>query len=49
MVWDKQISEDFSLAMAELAWTSFDKLQKILKCQRLKTGKYTNTKADTAL
>ena len=25
IVWDKQISEDFSLAMAELAWTSFDK------------------------
>jgi len=29
LVWDKKISEDFSLAMCELAWTSFDKLAKI--------------------
>lgn len=28
IVWDKLISEDFSLAMVELAWTSFDKLAK---------------------
>jgi len=28
IVWDKIISDDFSLAMAELAWTSFDKLAK---------------------
>jgi site-specific DNA-methyltransferase (adenine-specific) len=33
IVWDKIISEDFSLAMAELAWTSFDKLAKIYKLQ----------------
>jgi site-specific DNA-methyltransferase (adenine-specific) len=31
VVWDKIISEDFSLAMAELAWTSFDALAKIIK------------------
>ena len=27
--WDKQISQDFTLAMAEMAWTSFDKLAKM--------------------
>jgi len=32
IVWDKQISENFSLAMCELAWTSFDKNAKIYKC-----------------
>jgi site-specific DNA-methyltransferase (adenine-specific) len=31
LVWDKMISFDFSLAMAEYAWTSFDKLAKIYK------------------
>ena len=31
ITWDKGISEDFSLAMAELAWTSFDKLAKIFR------------------
>lgn len=39
IVWDKQISEDFSLAMAELAWTSFDKLAKICKMPTPKDGK----------
>ena len=39
IVWDKQISEDFSLAMAELAWTSFDKLAKIYKLPTPKGGK----------
>ena len=29
IVWDKKISQDFSLAMCELAWTSFDKIAKI--------------------
>ena len=29
--WDKQISEDFSLAMCELAWCSFDALAKIVR------------------
>jgi len=29
IVWDKKNSEDFTLAMAELAWTSYDKLAKI--------------------
>ena len=39
IVWDKVISEDFSLAMAELAWTSFDKRAKIYKLQVPKNGK----------
>lgn len=39
IVWDKMISEDFSLAMAELAWTSFDKLAKIYKQSVPKTWK----------
>lgn len=39
IVWDKIISEDFSLAMAEFAWTSFDKLAKIYKLQVPKNGK----------
>ena len=39
IVWDKQISEDFTLAMAELAWTSFDKLAKIVRLPTPKNGK----------
>jgi site-specific DNA-methyltransferase (adenine-specific) len=39
LVWDKQISDDFTLAMAELAWTSFDKLAKIYKLPTPKNGK----------
>lgn len=39
VVWDKKISEDFSLAMAELAWTSFDKLAKIVRMSTPKNGK----------
>jgi site-specific DNA-methyltransferase (adenine-specific) len=39
VVWDKHISEDFTLAMAELAWTSFDKLAKILRLPTPKNGK----------
>jgi len=39
IVWDKKISENFSLAMAELAWTSFDKLTKIYKLAVPKTGR----------
>lgn len=38
IVWDKNISEDFSLAMAELAWTSFDKLTKIFRMSVPKDG-----------
>ena len=38
IVWDKKISEHFSLAMAELAWTSFDKLAKIFRLSVPKTG-----------
>ena len=39
IVWDKQISEDFTLAMAELAWTSFDKLAKIVRLPTPKNSK----------
>ena len=38
IVWDKLISEDFSLAMAEFAWTSFDKLAKIKRMPTPKDG-----------
>lgn len=38
VTWDKGISEDFSLAMAELAWTSFDKLAKIFRLSVPKDG-----------
>jgi site-specific DNA-methyltransferase (adenine-specific) len=31
IIWDKLNSEDFTLAMAEYAWTSFDKLAKIYR------------------
>jgi len=30
-IWDKKVSEDFTLAMAEYAWTSFDTLAKIYR------------------
>ena len=49
IVWDKIISEDFSLAMAELAWTSFDKLAKIYKLQVPKNGKIHPTQKPTRL
>ena len=39
IVWDKKISADFSLAMAELAWTSFDKLAKIYRLPTPKNGR----------
>lgn len=39
IVWDKQISEDFTLAMAEYAWTSFDSLAKIYKISSDKIGR----------
>lgn len=38
IVWDKKVSEDFSLAMCELALTSFDKLAKIYRMSVPKTG-----------
>jgi len=38
IVWDKQISEDFSLAMCEIAWTTFDKLAKIVRIPNPKNG-----------
>ena len=39
IVWDKLISEDFTLAMAELAWTSFDRLAKIFRMSVPKDGR----------
>ena len=38
IIWDKQISEDFSLAMAELAWVSKDGLTKIVRMPTPKDG-----------
>jgi site-specific DNA-methyltransferase (adenine-specific) len=39
IVWDKRVGEDFSLAMAEMAWTSFDRLAKIYRLAVPKNGK----------
>jgi site-specific DNA-methyltransferase (adenine-specific) len=49
LVWDKCISDDFTLAMAELAWTSFDKLAKIYKLIVPKNGKIHPTQKPIAL
>ena len=49
IVWDKCISDDFTLAMAELAWTSFDKLAKIFKYSVPKDGKIHPTQKPVAL
>ena len=49
IVWDKIISDDFTLAMAELAWTSFDKLAKIYKLPTPKNGKLHPTQKPVAL
>jgi len=49
IVWDKVISDDFTLAMAELAWTSFDKLAKIFKYSVPKDGKIHPTQKPTKL
>ena len=49
IVWDKLISEDFSLAMAELAWASFDKLTKIIRMPTPKNGKIHPTQKPIAL
>lgn len=38
IIWDKLISEDFSLAMAEMAWTSFDEVAKIVRMATPKDG-----------
>jgi len=38
IIWDKQIGEDFSLAMAELAWMSKDGLTKIVRMPTPKDG-----------
>jgi site-specific DNA-methyltransferase (adenine-specific) len=39
IIWDKLISDDFSLAMCEMAWTSFDKIAKIFKYSNPKNSK----------
>ena len=39
IIWDKKISEDFTLAMAEYAWTSFDTLAKIYRLSSEKLGR----------
>jgi len=39
ITWDKRVGEDFSLAMGELAWTSFDKLAKIFRLSNPKTDR----------
>ena len=39
IIWDKKVSEDFSLAMAEYAWTSFDTLAKIYRLPSEKTNR----------
>jgi site-specific DNA-methyltransferase (adenine-specific) len=49
IVWDKLISDDFTLAMCELAWTSFDKLAKIYKLPTPKNGKIHPTQKPVAL
>ena len=49
IVWDKQISEDFSLAMLETAWTSFDKLAKIFRHSNPKGDKIHPTQKPVAL
>jgi site-specific DNA-methyltransferase (adenine-specific) len=50
IVWDKVISKDFSLAMAELAWMSRDGLTKIVKMPTPKTeGKIHPTQKPVAL
>jgi len=49
IVWDKQISEDFSLAMLEMAWTSFDKLAKIFRYSNPKGDKIHPTQKPVAL
>lgn len=38
IIWDKLISEDFSLSMAEVAWTSFDEITKIFRMATPKDG-----------
>lgn len=39
IIWDKKISQDFTLAMAEYAWTSFDTLAKIYRLSSEKIGR----------
>lgn len=49
IVWDKIISAEFSLAMAEMAWTSFDRLAKIFRLPVPKNGKIHPTQKPVAL
>lgn len=49
IIWDKKISEDFSLAMCEMAWTSFDKLAKIYRRSNPKGNKIHSCQKPIAL
>lgn len=49
IIWDKKISEDFTLAMCEYAWTSFDKLAKIYRYSNPKNEKIHPTQKPVAL
>jgi len=49
IIWDKLISEDFSLAMCEMAWVSFDKTAKIYKYNNPKNNKIHPTQKPVAL
>jgi site-specific DNA-methyltransferase (adenine-specific) len=49
IVWDKMNAEDFSLAMCELAWTSFDEVAKIYRQNSLQGDKIHPTQKPVAL
>ena len=49
IVWDKLISPEFSLAMAEYFWTSFDKLAKIYRLSSEKTDRIHPTQKPVGL
>ena len=49
IIWDKCISEDMSLSMCEMAWTSFDERAKIYKLYNQKGSKIHPTQKPVAL
>jgi site-specific DNA-methyltransferase (adenine-specific) len=49
IIWDKKISEDFTLAMCEYAWTSFDRLAKIYRYSNPKNEKIHPTQKPVSL
>jgi len=49
LVWDKKISPDFTLAMAEYAWTSYDALAKIYSTTSDKTNRVHPTQKPLSL